>query len=49
MSWVFPHIELDALRWLPKWRERPTEEFRELAALAVAGDQWVTGPRVKGL
>ena len=49
MSWVFPHIELDAIHWLPNWRERPTVEFRELAALAVAGDQWVTGPRVKGL
>ena len=36
-----PHIELDAIHWLPQWRERPTEEFRELAALAVAGDRWV--------
>ena len=44
-----PHIELDAIHWLPKWRERPTVEFRELAALAVAGDRWVAGPRVKDL
>ena len=36
-----PHIELAAIHWLPQWRERPTEEFRELAALAVAGDRWV--------
>ena len=36
-----PHIELDAIHWLPKWQERPTEEFRELTALAVAADQWV--------
>ena len=36
-----PHIELDAIHWLPDWQERPTEEFRELTALAVAADQWV--------
>ena len=36
-----PHIELDAIHWLPKWRERPTEEFRELTARAVAADLWV--------
>ena len=36
-----PHIELDAIHWLPEWRERPTEEFRELTASAVAGDRWV--------
>ena len=36
-----PHIELDAIHWLPEWQERPTEEFRELTALAVAADQWL--------
>jgi len=36
-----PHIELDAIHWLPDWQERPTEEFRELTALAVAADHWV--------
>ena len=36
-----PHIELDAIHWLPNWQERPAEEFRELTALAVAADHWV--------
>ena len=36
-----PHIELDAIHWLPDWQERPAEEFRELTALAVAADHWV--------
>jgi len=36
-----PHIELDAIHWLPEWQERPTEEFRELTALAVTADHWV--------
>ena len=29
-----PHIELDALHWLPDWQERPDSEFRELVASA---------------
>ena len=37
-----PHIELDAILWLPEWQERPTEEFRELTASAVAADQWMS-------
>ena len=36
-----PHIELDALRWLPDWVERPDSEFRELVSDAAAGDGWV--------
>ena len=36
-----PHIELDALYWLPDWVERPKEEFRALAADAAAQDKWV--------
>ena len=31
-----PHIELDALHWLPNWVPRPTNEFRALVAQAVA-------------
>src|SRR5215470_14800607 len=37
-----PHIELDALHWLPNWVPRPTDEFCALVAQAVAQEQWVT-------
>ncbi|MFQ6027838.1 MAG: adenylate kinase [Dehalococcoidia bacterium] len=40
-SLIIPHIELDALHWLPHWTERPDEEFRGLVRQAVAGDSWV--------
>ena len=36
-----PHVELDALHWLPGWTERPLPEFRAAVAQATAGDQWV--------
>jgi adenylate kinase family enzyme len=36
-----PHIELDALYWLPDWRPREESQFQELVFEAVAGDQWV--------
>ena len=36
-----PHIELDALHWLPDWQERPDSEFRELVASAVSAERWV--------
>ena len=36
-----PHVELDAIHWLPEWQERPIEEFRALTAKAVAADHWV--------
>jgi adenylate kinase family enzyme len=36
-----PHIELDALYWLPEWRPRPPEEFYALVEDAIAGDGWV--------
>ena len=36
-----PHIELDAIYWLPNWIERPPEEMRDLTAAAVAQDRWV--------
>jgi adenylate kinase family enzyme len=38
----FPHIELDALHWQPNWIERPDDEFRALAAAALAQNSWVT-------
>lgn len=37
-----PHIELDALHWLPNWVPRPTDEFQALVAQAVSQEQWVT-------
>ena len=36
-----PHIELDALYWLPNWRLRPPQEFRTLVQQAVAQERWV--------
>ena len=36
-----PHIELDALHWLPHWTERPVEDFRALVANAVSSEGWV--------
>jgi adenylate kinase family enzyme len=36
-----PHIELDALYWLPNWVPRPLPEFRTLVEQAIAQDSWV--------
>jgi adenylate kinase family enzyme len=36
-----PHIELDALFWLPDWTPRQESEFRNLVRAALAGDRWV--------
>jgi adenylate kinase family enzyme len=38
---IFPHIELDALHWLPNWTERSVDEFRTLTAQALSQDCWV--------
>jgi adenylate kinase family enzyme len=38
---ALPHIELDALYWLPHWVPRPPHEFRALVAQAVAQEHWV--------
>lgn len=38
-----PHIELDAIHWLPDWQERDHDEFREMVTIAVAADRWVVG------
>jgi adenylate kinase family enzyme len=35
------YIELDQLHWLPDWKERPDEEFRELVNQAIAADSWI--------
>ncbi|HVX60286.1 MAG TPA: hypothetical protein VHC19_06790 [Pirellulales bacterium] len=36
-----PHVELDALHWLPDWIERPDEELRALAEQALRADRWI--------
>ena len=36
-----PHIELDAIHWLPDWVPRPAEEFRKLTSVAIAEESWV--------
>jgi adenylate kinase family enzyme len=36
-----PHIELDALYWLPNWQLRPPQEFRTLVQQATAQERWV--------
>ncbi len=37
-----PHIELDALHWLPNWVAMEREPFRELVKQALSGPAWVT-------
>ena len=37
---VVPHIELDAIHWMPNWSPRPKGEFRELTRLALAKGKW---------
>jgi adenylate kinase family enzyme len=36
-----PHIELDALQWLPNWTPAPRDEFRERVAQLVQSDTWI--------
>jgi adenylate kinase family enzyme len=36
-----PHIELDAINWLPDWKERGHEDFREKVAGAIRGERWI--------
>jgi adenylate kinase family enzyme len=36
-----PHVELDALYWLPGWAERPVDEFRERVRREAMRDRWV--------
>ncbi|MBK1714744.1 P-loop NTPase family protein [Rubrivivax gelatinosus] len=35
------HIELDSLYWLPGWKPRDPDDFRERVARAAAGESWV--------
>ena len=36
-----PHVELDALHWLPGWVEQEREQFRQSVAQALYGSTWV--------
>ncbi len=36
-----PHIELDELFWLPDWKQRDREEFKELVKEKLAIPHWV--------
>jgi adenylate kinase family enzyme len=36
-----PHVELDAIHWLPGWQERPRDEFRRIVSERLAADAWV--------
>lgn len=36
-----PHVEMDALHWLPDWQERAGPEFGAEIAAAVSGERWV--------
>lgn len=44
-----PHVELDALYWMPGWVPRPAEELRAALELALAGDGWVVDGNYGGL
>ena len=37
-----PHFELDAIYWLPDWREREAEEFKALVSKEASSNLWVT-------
>jgi len=36
-----PHVEMDALFWMPGWQKRPKDEFREMIAEVTSRDAWV--------
>ncbi len=36
-----PHIELDAIHWLPGWQEEDDERYREKLKTAIAQPSWV--------
>lgn len=40
-AWGIPHLELDALHWLPEWQPRPVAEFQELVDEATAVPAWI--------
>ena len=36
-----PHVEMDALHWMPDWQMRPRDEFRALITGVVSGERWI--------
>ena len=36
-----PHLELDAVHWLPDWQERDADEFRAMVLEFAAAPRWV--------
>jgi adenylate kinase family enzyme len=38
---ALPHTELDDLNWLPNWRERDKDDFRQLVDQATTPAEWV--------
>ena len=44
-----PHVELDALYWGPDWVPVPQDIFRQRAALAAHGDEWVIDGNYSGV
>jgi adenylate kinase family enzyme len=43
-----PFVELDALHWLPGWKERPLEDFRAAVQQAVSAESWVVDGNYRG-
>jgi adenylate kinase family enzyme len=44
-----PHIELDALKHLEDWVERPSGELRQLADVATEASEWIVDGNYRGL
>lgn len=40
-AWGIPHLELDALHWLPDWQPRPEDAFRQAVDEATAVPAWI--------
>ena len=43
-----PHIELDALFWLPEWKQRETDDFRDQVAAALGMPRSIIGKIERG-
>ena len=43
------HTEIDALHHLPDWKERPTEELRQIIAEIVERDSWIIDGNYKAV
>jgi adenylate kinase family enzyme len=44
-----PHVELDAIRYGPNWKETPDEIFRECVSQALSGRSWVADGNIEYL